>query len=449
MDLIYTLLAFLFALIVLIAFHELGHYAVARLCNVKVLRFSLGMGKVIFSRRFGADQTEWVISALPLGGYVKMLDLREQGKDSIAPHELQREFTSQSPYKRMAIVAAGPMANFLMAIILFAALFMVGVPEPIAKLAKPAESTQAYEQGIRGGERVVAVNGHPVQLWSEFRWELIEPALEKQSAQVTLIDPTSDRTRTVNLSFNHLSADDLQGNFLGKLGLRLALTQPQLDDIKPGGAAARAKLLKGDTVLEIDGNRIVDGKDLVDAVRASPNKALTFLITRNGARQTITVTPDAVTEEGKHIGKINAEISAMPTMQIRKDGVIAAFEHAIARTWSTSVLIITSLTKMVLGEVSLKNITGPLTIADYAGQTAKIGLMSYLSFLAFISISLGVMNLLPIPVLDGGHLMYYALEIIMGRPVPDRIWEFTQRAGVALLVALMAVALFNDVVRLL
>jgi len=461
MSLIYTTLAFLFAICILIAFHELGHYFAARLCNVKVLRFSLGMGKVVFSRRFGADQTEWVISALPLGGYVKMLDLREQDKSAIAPialtpFELKREFTGQSVWKRMAIVAAGPAANFLLAIVLFSVLFMAGVPEPVAKLRMPTASTPAYQAGIRGDELVTAVNGKPIQLWAELRWELLQLALDKQPAKLTLMTRPSEGSQgshpqphEITLSLNQLSTDDLQTNFLNKLGLDLAFSRAQLGEIKPDSPAMRAGLEKGDTVISIGGKNIPDSLELIETVRAAPDKLLHFSVDRSGVIREFSVTPEAVADNGKLVGKLNVEVRSVPEILNHQDSLFTAIQKASQRTWSTSVLILKTLGKMVLGEVSLKNVTGPLTIADYAGQTAKIGWISYVSFLAFISISLGVMNLLPIPILDGGHLLYYALEVLTGRPVPPRFWEIGQRAGIAVLMLLMAVAFYNDIVRLL
>ncbi|PRC92153.1 RIP metalloprotease RseP [Solimicrobium silvestre] len=447
MSFIHTALAFLFALCTLIVFHELGHYWVARLCNVKVLRFSLGMGKVLFSRRFGPDQTEWVISALPLGGYVKMLDSREQELGEIAPADLAREFTRQSVWKRIAIVAAGPLANFILAIFLFSILYMVGMPEPIAKLRHPAPSTQAYQAGIRGDELVTAVNSKPIQFWSELRWELLQQAVDKQAATLTLVSDGS--TRQVTLSLDGLSPQDLETDFLSALGLSLALSKAQLGQVVPDGPAMRAGLQKDDIVTEIDGKVIFDSLDLIETVRASPNKLLQLKVSRSGAILEFTATPEAVTVNGQLIGKLNVEVRSTPEVLDHQESLFAAIQKASQRTWSTSVLTLKMIGKMVLGEVSLKNITGPLTIADYAGQTAKIGWISYVNFLAFISISLGVMNLLPIPVLDGGHLLYYSLEVLTGRPVSTRFWEMAQRAGLAILMILMFVAFFNDIVRLL
>jgi len=453
MDFLQTVLAFLFALGTLIVFHELGHYWVARLCNVKVLRFSLGMGNVIYSRRFGPDQTEWVVSAFPLGGYVKMLDARETNDEGmrgeISPTDMSREFTSQSVWKRIAIVAAGPLANFLLAILLLTALFMVGVPEPVAKLRAPDSATLAYRMGLRGNDLVTAVNGKPIRFWSELRWEMLESAVEKQPVTLTIKPTGTTETVQVIIPLQQLSAQDVESDFLGKLGMSLALSEAQLGNLLEGSPALNAGLQKGDIITEIDGKTILDNRDLIEVVRASPGKSLHVKARRAGSILEFLVTPLSEKSEQGSIGKLKVEVSSAPEMQNHSDSLPDALSKGMQRTWSASVLTLKMIGKMLLGEVSLKNITGPLTIADYAGQSAKTGLVSYLSFLAFISISLGVMNLLPIPVLDGGHLLYYSLEVLTGRPVSTRIWEMSQRAGLAVLLLLMVIAFYNDIVRLL
>jgi len=449
MNLIQTTLAFLFALGILIVFHELGHYWVARLCNVKVLRFSLGMGKVLYSRRFGPDQTEWALSAVPLGGYLKMLDVREQDGEKIAPQDLSREFTHQSVWKRIAIVAAGPIANFVLAIVLLTFLFMAGVPEPVAKLHQPPISSLAYQWGVRGNELVTAVNGKPIQLWSELRWELLQSVIEKQGAILTVRPEDSEQTEQIVIPQEQLSGQDIESDFLSTFGLTLALSHAQLGNLMPGSPALRGGLQKGDIIVDIDGKAILDSLDLINIIRASPNKQLQFKVNRSGTTLELLVTPDAENTEKGVVGRLKVEVSSAPEMQNHQDTLIDAVPKAIQRTWATSILTLKMIGKMVVGEVSLKNITGPLTIADYAGQTAKSGVISYISFLAFISISLGVMNLLPIPILDGGHLLYYSLEVLTGRPVSTRLWEISQRAGLAILMLLMVIAFFNDIVRLL
>lgn len=454
MNLLHTLIAFFVALGSLVVVHELGHYLVARWCGVKVLRFSVGMGRVIWSRRFGRDQTEWALSVLPLGGYVKMLDAREQPLEDIPEADLKREFTRQSVWRRIAIVAAGPIANFLLAIVLFAGLYMHGVPEPVPVLRAAAEQTAAYQAGLRPGDRITAINGAPVQVWSEVRWKLMQLVLEKADARIDVERPNPNGSgkllNTVTLRLGGIDSNELEGDFLAKLGLSLARPPAVLGKIMDGPAKT-AGLQSGDRITAIDGVPVQDGLAFVEKVRESAGKPLLLQAVRGSTPLEVRVTPDTVEEgeSGKRIGRIKVEVPLAPEMATVSDDPLTAVAKGAQRTWDTSVMTIKMIGKMIVGQVSLKNITGPITIADYAGQTARVGLVSYLSFLAFISISLGVMNLLPIPVLDGGHLLYYALEILTGRPVSERFGEIAQRAGLGLLMALMLVAAFNDIVRLM
>ncbi len=441
-----TLLAFFVALGTLIIIHEMGHYLVARWCGVKVLRFSVGMGKVIFSRRFGPDQTEWAVSILPLGGYVKMLDAREQDVGKLAPQDLEREFTRQSVWRRIAIVAAGPLANFLLAILLFAGLYMHGIAEPASKIGTPPPATAAYGAGLRGGDLIASVNGNATPAWSDLRWQLIEAAMAKGEARLQ-VQRVGHATASVTLPATSLANLDLEGDMLGKLGIALARPQPVLGKIMAGGAAERAGLRSGDLITDIDGQAVPDGIAFIDIVRVSSGKTLQVAINRAGQQLVLPVTPELDLKTS--IGKIKAEVALMPEMVTLASSPPAALAKGAVKVWDTSVLTLKMLGKMVQGELSWKNLTGPITIADYAGQTARVGVISYLSFIAFISISLGVMNLLPIPVLDGGHLLYYSVEVLTGRPVSERVVAFAQRLGVGLLLALMVLAVFNDLTRLL
>lgn len=457
MNLLHTLIAFFVALGTLVVVHELGHYLVARWCGVKVLRFSVGMGRVIWSRRFGRDQTEWALSILPLGGYVKMLDAREQDLKDIPPQDLEREFTRQSVWRRIAIVAAGPIANFLLAILLFAGLYMHGVPEPVPTLRGAEQQTAAWQAGLRAGDRITAINGAPVQVWSEVRWKLMQLVLEKADARIDVERPDPNAANgqgkllnSVTLRLDGVGSNDLEGDFLAKLGLALARPPAVLGRIMDGPAKA-AGLQTGDRILAIDGAPVRDGLAFVEKVRESAGKRLALHGMRGNSSFDAEVTPESVEDAaaGKAIGRIKVEVPLAPEMATVSDDPLQALGKGAQRTWDTSVMTIKVIGKMIFGQVSWKNITGPITIADYAGQTARVGLVSYLSFLAFISISLGVMNLLPIPVLDGGHLLYYALEILTGRPVSERFGEIAQRAGLGILMALMLVAAFNDIVRLM
>ncbi len=451
MELLRTLGAFIVVIGVLVVIHELGHYLVARWCGVKVLRFSVGLGKVIWSRRFGPDQTEWAVSLVPLGGYVKMLDARESDAGEISEADAAREFTRQSVWKRIAIVAAGPLANFLLAIALFAALYSYGIPEPVSQV-RVADGSLAEIAGMKSGDTVTAVDGEPVSAWSEMRWKLLHSAIAGQSVRIELarVDARGDRVSSeITLALGSVAADDLDGHLLERLGLDLARPPAILGQIIPGGPAERAGLQPGDQILRINGEPVPDGVSFVERLQAAPGKLLQLEGLRSGQPFSLAVTPQSERVGERTVGRIRAQVDMSAATTIVQASLPEAIARATRKTWDTSVMTVTMLGKMVIGEASLKNITGPITIADYAGQTARIGLISFLSFMAFISISLGVMNLLPIPVLDGGHLLYYSLELFSGRPVSERVGALAQRAGIGLLVVLMAVAMFNDIARLI
>ena len=454
MMLLQTLLAFIVVLAVLVVVHELGHYWVARWCNVKVLRFSVGMGKIVWSRKFGPDQTEWAVSLLPLGGYVKMLDAREGDMSTVSSADLKREYTVQSVWKRIAIVAAGPLSNFILAILLFAGLYMHGIPEPAPRLRAVPQDSAAFDAGLRGGELVTAVNGEPVHIWSDLRWTLLQSAVNRAPSRIDVErpDPAAENGRvkaSVMLPTSTLSASELESDFMPRLGIDLARPPATLGKLTPDGPAARAGLRSGDLVRSVNGKPVPDGGAFVDMVKASPGRPLVVSLQRDGQPLDITVVPQALESEGRQIGRIQAEVAMMPEMVNASSPPLQAIARGAQKTWDTSVMTLRMLGRMLIGEASLKNITGPITIADYAGQTARIGWVSYLTFIAFISISLGVMNLLPIPVLDGGLLLYYSLEVLTGRPVPPRFGELAQRAGIGILMTLMMVAVFNDIVRLI
>ena len=451
MDFLIKVAAFIVVIGVLVIIHELGHYLVARWCGVKVLRFSVGLGKVIWSRRFGPDQTEWAVSLVPLGGYVKMLDARESDAGEISEADAAREFTRQSVWKRIAIVAAGPLANFLLAIVLFAALYSYGIPEPVSKV-RVSEHSPADIAGMKSGDTVTAVNGEPVSAWSEMRWKLLQSAMGGQPARIELYrtDTRGDRVSTeVILSSGGIAADDMDSHLLDRLGLDLARPPAILGQVIAGGPAEQAGLQPGDHILRIDGETVPDGVAFVERLQAAPGRPLQLEGLRSGQPFAVSVTPVAERVGERTVGRIRAQVDMSAAMTIVQASLPEAFARATRKTWDTSVMTVSMLGKMLIGEASLKNITGPITIADYAGQTARVGLISFLSFMAFISISLGVMNLLPIPVLDGGHLLYYSLELFSGRPVSERVSALAQRAGIGLLMVLMAVAMFNDVARLI
>ncbi|HEX5343587.1 MAG TPA: RIP metalloprotease RseP [Duganella sp.] len=452
MNFIQTVLAFIVCLCSLIVCHELGHYLVARWCGVKVLRFSVGMGKVVWSRRFGPDQTEWAISALPLGGYVKMLDGREGDLSGLPEADLKREFTRQNVWKRIAIVAAGPAANFLIAIVLFAGLFMHGVEEPSSKISVRAADSAAAQAGLQSGDVITAINDQPVQVWSELRWQFIQSAIDKHDIRLAAERPGQGRI-AATVPASALAGLDLEDDVPSQLGVGVSRPAPVVQQVMPGSPAERAGLREGDLLTAVDGKPVADGIAFIDVIRASAGKTVQVALLRAGQALIVDVAPQA--EQAKTskgtvtVGKIGAYVALAPDMINVPSSPVAAVGKAVAKVWDTCTMTLKMIGKMITGEASLKNVTGPITIADYAGQTARMGAVSYLSFIAFISISLGVMNLLPIPVLDGGHLLYYSLEVLTGRSVPERVGEIAQRLGMGLLLTLMLLAVFNDVARLL
>lgn len=447
-----TFLAFIVAIVVLVLFHELGHYWVARMCNVKVLKFSLGFGKAIYAKRFEGGETEWVISAIPLGGYVKMLDERE---GEVLPHELARAFNRQPVLRRMAIVVAGPIANLLLAIALYLVLFIHGVPgvKPILGMVLP--STPAASAQLHAQDMIVSINGQATPSWQDVRWVLLDLVLQRSAANLELHSAEGISIFRV-LDLSSLHPADLDSDFLHKLGLQpyQPPITPVLEKLIDGGAAQRAGLHAQDKILRVNQQEIPRWEDFVEVVRSHPGSMLNVEVERAGSLVALSVTPDAITEAGKQVGRIGAaplvDRAAFDVLLTEvKYPPLTALGEAMRKTWGTSALSLKMIWKMVMGEVSLKSISGPISIADYAGQSAQLGLGAYLDFLALISISLGVLNLLPIPLLDGGHLLYYTAELVKRSPVSEELWEAGQKVGIALLVTMMAFALYNDISRLI
>ncbi len=452
MNLLNYLIPFAAALGLLILIHELGHYLVARWCGVKVLRFSIGFGKPLLAWRAGRDNTEWVLAAFPLGGYVKMLDERE---GEVAAGELHRTFNRQSVYRRFAIVAAGPLANFLLAIVLYWALFVGGVEELRPRLALVEGPSVAATAGVRDGDLVTAVDGEAVHSWQELRWVLLRHALDAR--EVVLKVRTADDVEAVRpLNLAGIAIDDDE-DLVVRIGLRpwRPLIDPVIGQLVADGAAARAGLREGDRFVALGGEALTSWGELVERVRVAAGQPLPAVIERGGARFEVTLVPDAAEEGGERIGRIGVAVARPPLddrdslFAVVRYGPIDGLAKAMRQTWETSVLSLRMIGRMITGDVSWKNLSGPVTIADYAGQTAQLGWSHYLKFVALISISLGVLNLLPIPVLDGGHLMYYTIEILKGGPVPERIMEIGQQIGLVLLAMLMAFAFYNDISRLI
>jgi len=452
MSFVQTVVAFIVALGVLIVVHEYGHYLVARACKVKVLRFSVGFGRPLATWRLGPDRTEWVLAAIPFGGYVKMLDERE---GPVEPAELARAFNRQSVWKRFAIVIAGPLFNFVFAVLVYAGLFMYGLPEARPILGAPPAGTLAAAAGVHAGDTVRAIDGEPIATWQELRWRVLQAALQRQSAQLETLDERG-HIALVALDLSGFPSADVETDVLEKIGLRLYRPplEPVLGQVLAGGAAERAGLMSGDRILRVDGSPIENWDAFVNAIRSHPGGELSIAFERAGSEHRAQVVPDAVSAGNARIGRIGAgprqpEAYAEKLVIRVQHGPLASLGRAAAKTADIALFSLKMLGKMLIGEVSWRHLSGPVTIADFAGQSASLGWVSYLTFLALISISLGVLNLLPIPLLDGGHLMYYAIEIIKGRPVSERFMELGQRVGLALLLVMMAFAFYNDLNRLL
>jgi regulator of sigma E protease len=448
-----TVLAFVVALSLLIAIHEYGHYRVAVACGVKVLRFSIGFGKPLLSWTSPRSGTEFVLAALPLGGYVRMLDERE---GPVASQDKHLAFNNKTVRQRAAIVAAGPAANLALAVVLYALVNWTGQTAPVARIATPAPDTLAAESGLRSGDVLTEMRWAQrvleVRSMDDVRWGLTRAALD--GADVELSVSRAGSPVDVTLPVSQLESRDADARLFARIGLGAPWSEPVLGEVMPGGAAAAAGLLPGDRVLSVDGRRVDDSQQLRQWIRSAADgegrvSPQQWTVQREGRSVNVEVSAKLEGEPGQQTARIGAYIGSPPETVVVQAGLWEGAAKAVERTWEISRMTVEMMGRMLVGEASIKNLSGPLTIADYAGQSAQQGITQYLLFMALISVSLGVLNLLPLPVLDGGHLMYYLWESLTGRPVSAAWMEWLSRGGVAVLMALMSVALFNDLARLL
>lgn len=450
-----TVLAFVLTLALLIVVHEYGHYRVAVACNVKVLRFSVGFGRVVWRRQAHPEATEFVVCMLPLGGYVRMLDEREA---PVAQVDLERSFNRKTLWQRTAIVAAGPLANLVLAVLLYASSHWIGVDEPKALLGSPVANSLAERAGLRAGDWVQASQEDDGQ-WqdlrsiNDLRWQIVQRVIQGRGLTLSVTDASGHRAREVKLALDSVASSEVDAALFRRIGLGDPLREPVIGKIAPATPAALAGLLQGDRVLTVQGQAIADAQGLRERIRASVRdgqaQTMEWQVDRGGQLLRLTVTPRLMQDNGQTIGRIDAPVGTPPEVVNVRYGFVEGISRGFSRTWEVSALTLRMLGRMLTGDVSIKNLSGPLSIAEGAGQSVQQGLPYYLGFLAWISVSLGILNLLPLPILDGGHLMYYLFEGVTGRPVSDLWLARLQRGGVAVLLLMMSVALFNDVARLL
>lgn len=452
-DILQSILAFIVALGVLITFHEFGHYWVASKCDVKILRFSIGFGRPLYKRIFGPDKTEFVVAALPLGGYVKMLDSREV---EVAPEEQAREFNQKPLWQRFAIVAAGPVFNFIFAIFAYAMIYMIGIDGLKPIVGEIAPASISAEAGLQKGQEIIAVDGVKTPTWTAVIDRLVNHTVSAEQVSLDVIDK-SGGVQTISLDMSRISIDEMaEGRLLDALGMNVVELKlaPVIGEVISGGAADAAGMLAMDRVVTVDGQPIDSWTQWVERIRDNPGQVVTVEVDRNSDKILLTLVPDSNTVNGTEVGRIGA-IAHKPDgffddyFTLESYAVTTSLVKAVEKTWDMSLLTLRVLGKMLVGEASVKNLSGPISIAQYAGQTADIGLIAFLGFMAIVSVSLGVLNLLPVPLLDGGHLLYYVIEFILGKPVSDSVQVWGQQLGLVLLLSLMSLAFYNDIVRLL
>ncbi len=451
MQFLIYVLAFIVAVGIIVTVHEFGHYWVAKKLSVKVLRFSVGFGKPLFTKLAGADKTEYVLASIPLGGYVKMLDERE---GEVRASEVHRAFNRQKVWKRFAIVSAGPIFNFIFAVFAYWITFIVGVDGVKPTIGEIQSQSIADQAQIQARDTFTHIEDQPVKTWQQTTIQMLNSALKNGSVSATLSREDSSQ-KTVTLDLNDTKQLLAEGNLLEKIGISPWRYQYQarFGEIK-NGVAKKAGIQEGDKVVSVDGKKVNTWVELVNYIQERAEVPINFVLQRGDEQLSLQVSPSTDELDGKVIGRIGAypyidQQQLESQKVVVRYGVIESFGKGLVKTWEVSILTLKLLWKLVVGEASLKNISGPVTIAEYAGVSAAIGFSAFVGALAIISISIGILNLLPIPVLDGGHLFYYLVEMVKGSPVSEKFEAVGQRLGIIMLAGLMSLAFYNDIQRLL
>ncbi|GAA5182792.1 sigma E protease regulator RseP [Niveibacterium umoris] len=446
MSILWSLGAFIVAIAILVPIHEFGHYATARLFGVRVLRYSFGFGRVLLRRQKSPDSTEWVVGAIPLGGYVKMLDEREQ---PVPEADLPFAFNRKPVAQRIAIVAAGPIANLALAIFIYWFTFMLGVTELRPILAEPPPKSLAASVGLVAGDQVTKVGSRETPTWSEVRWALLKDLVEGESVSLSILRGTS--TKEIQVAIPSNGIDMQQGDPLSGLGFapERPVLAPVVGTVLSGGPADRAGLKPGDRFKRLGTSPVATADEVASIVRRSSNQHLDALVERNGADIDVILQPALRVENGQEVGKIDIAFAADNAWRTRmvmsvSYGPFESLAHATQKAWDTTVFSLKVLGRLISGQLSIKTVSGPVAIAGYAGESAQRGIDVFIGFVAFLSLSIAIFNLLPIPVLDGGHIMYYLAEVVLGRPVRQATLEAGQQVGMVVLISLMVVALYND-----
>ena len=456
-----TLLSYLVTLGILISVHEYGHYRVAVACNIRIYRFSLGFGPVLWRRAFGEPGCEFTLSAIPLGGYVMML---EKPDDETPPEDVERSLNHRPLWQRAAVILAGPAANLILGVVLYAAAQFVGIQQLVPAVSQPPSGSMLASAGVRSGDRIVASSEDAADGQGDMRWRDVRSFEDLfEGVAVALMDqkPLSlqirhrgeDATHTVTLPLDTLGKNELDADAVTRIGLTAPYSPPLISEVKAGGPAAKAGILAGDVVETVDGEPIVDAQALRDHIRANAAggtaTTMQWHLRRAGNPLTIPVTPRVIVEDGHPFGRVDAGIGGAFAQELVHDGLVDSMVYGAQQTWHRSVLSLRMFGRMLTGKASVKNLNGPITIADAAGKSASRGLADFLAFLAQVSVGIGVLNLLPIPVLDGGRLLYYLFEGATGRPVSTPWQTWLRYGGVFAILLLMSLALSNDLARLL